>query len=326
MAAAIAATAATVLTGEGRVQVFEGEWDDEGVYFYQAFRDSIADYALEHQRFGGQDFSPTRMTWIKPSFAWMLYRAGYGRKHGQMRILKIKLAHEAVAHILSHCTCIEAGFRGGGGECVDGRVQWDPARDLMSPDPKKDEPRKMLSTRAIQIGVARSLSEYYVQHTLRIQEVSALARAVGAAHKAHRKKPKALTEAMEALGLPAERPYMPLCKDAVLLRLGMLPGAGAAALGHIGRGMVDFAPPARGPPPRSVSAADGDADGVGGGGGCGEDVGASGADAGGADAGGADAGAAVALAQEAAEPSSPAAATDGGSTTGPQLLAGGSCH
>ena len=28
---------------------FEGEWDDEGVYFYQAFNDKIADWALEHQ-------------------------------------------------------------------------------------------------------------------------------------------------------------------------------------------------------------------------------------------------------------------------------------
>ena len=48
-------------------------------------------------RFGGPDFNPTRMTWIKPSFAWVLYRSGYGRKHNQTRILKVKLAHEAVA-------------------------------------------------------------------------------------------------------------------------------------------------------------------------------------------------------------------------------------
>ena len=30
------------------------------------------------------------MTWIKPSFAWMLYRCGYGRKHAQSRVLKLK--------------------------------------------------------------------------------------------------------------------------------------------------------------------------------------------------------------------------------------------
>ena len=55
---------------------FNGEWDEEGVSFYQAFNDKIADWAVENQRFGGPHFNPTRMTWIKPSFAWVLYRAG----------------------------------------------------------------------------------------------------------------------------------------------------------------------------------------------------------------------------------------------------------
>ena len=32
------------------VQVFEGEWDDEGVWFYQAFNDEIANWALQHQK------------------------------------------------------------------------------------------------------------------------------------------------------------------------------------------------------------------------------------------------------------------------------------
>ena len=75
------------------VQSFEGEYDDEGVFFYQAYCHEIADWALEHQRFGGSKFNPTRMTWIKPSFAWVLYRSGYGLKHNQERILKIKIGH-----------------------------------------------------------------------------------------------------------------------------------------------------------------------------------------------------------------------------------------
>merc|ERR1719353_2039225 len=73
---------------------FIGEWDSEGVFFYQAFNDRIADWAVEHQCFGGPDFNPTRMTWIKPSFAWVLHRSGYGRKPGQNRVLKVKLLHE----------------------------------------------------------------------------------------------------------------------------------------------------------------------------------------------------------------------------------------
>ena len=57
---------------------FVREHDDEGVFFYQAFNAAIADYAIANQRLGGQGFNAQRMTWIKPSFAWMLYRAVYG--------------------------------------------------------------------------------------------------------------------------------------------------------------------------------------------------------------------------------------------------------
>ena len=53
------------------------------------------------QAFGGPDFKPDRMTWIKPSFAWMLYRAGYGSKHGQENILKVSniLPSTAIIHL-----------------------------------------------------------------------------------------------------------------------------------------------------------------------------------------------------------------------------------
>lgn len=76
--------------GDKFVPAFKGEYDDEGVYVYQAFNDCIANFALEHKYFGGSSYNNTRMTWIKPSFAWVLYRSGYGKKHNQNRILKIK--------------------------------------------------------------------------------------------------------------------------------------------------------------------------------------------------------------------------------------------
>ena len=79
------------------VQVFEAQYDNEGVYFCQAFNDDIAKWALEHQKFGGPLYNTERMTWIKPSFAWVLYRSGYGKKKNQTKILKIKLSHDTVA-------------------------------------------------------------------------------------------------------------------------------------------------------------------------------------------------------------------------------------
>lgn len=194
------------------VQVFRGEWDDEGVFFYQAFNDDIADWAVQHQCFGGPKFKPMRMTWIKPSFAWVLYRSGYGYKHNQNRILKVKVQHAAVADLLSRCQCKE----GGGGS--NGRVQWDPGRDLESWDGKV--PRELLRDRAIQIGLKGSISELYVRSVVSIQDVTRLGQRLKEAHAAKSK------DAMQEIrsDLPTERPYLPCCKEDVLKRLQMLPG------------------------------------------------------------------------------------------------------
>jgi len=213
----------SVQAPQAGAQVFSGEWDEEGVYFYQAYKDDIADWATEHQRFGGPSFNPRRMTWIKPSFAWVLYRSGYGHKHNQNRILKVKIPHRALAELLVKCKCKE----GGGGS--KGRVQWDPARDLMAGEGRA--PRKQLRGRAIQIGLKGSLSELYVASALSIQDVTALAHRVGLAHAS---KSRA---AMEALlpELPRERPYMPCCTEPVLTRLHLLPPE-APLSGRGGRG------------------------------------------------------------------------------------------
>ncbi|KAK3261636.1 hypothetical protein CYMTET_29462 [Cymbomonas tetramitiformis] len=221
------------------VQVLSAEWDEDGVYFYQAFNDQIADWAIENQRFGGPGFNPTRMTWIKPSFAWMLYRAGYGRKHNQNRILKVKIPHVAVAELLANCQC----RHGGGGS--HGRVQWDPARDIMAGEGRT--PRMLLKRRAIQIGLKDSLSKHYVDSVVCIEDVTALAHRVQEAHQA--KNNEASGAAMSELlpELPVERPYMPQCSHAQLVLLGLLPGETALAVSQIGRGKV----PPRGAPSTS---------------------------------------------------------------------------
>ncbi len=221
---------------DGNVQTFEGEWDEDGVYVYQAYCNEIADWAVEHQRFGGPGFNAQRMTWIKPSFAWVLYRAGYGRKYNQKRILKIKLSHDAIANILEECQC----KHGGGGSL--GRVQWDPARDLYSAEGQ--EPRKMLRKRAIQIGMKGRLSELYVASALSIEDVTELSEEVGKAHSllVSRKGATKFDSPMENEELygrlPHERDYVPRCSQATLERLGMMPGETAVAMAGIGRGKV----------------------------------------------------------------------------------------
>ena len=59
------------------------------IVVYQAYKKTIADFAVQHQKFGGPDFSFNRMSWIKPNFLWMMYRSSWSAKEGQERILAI---------------------------------------------------------------------------------------------------------------------------------------------------------------------------------------------------------------------------------------------
>lgn len=118
-------------------------YDDATIRVYQAYRDEIADTALAAGTFVSPPFSMTRMTWIKPSFLWMMYRAGWGRKdEGQKRILAIDIAREgfewALANSsLSHERATDAS--------PPVRIQWDPERDFH---------HRPLDHRSIQIGLS----------------------------------------------------------------------------------------------------------------------------------------------------------------------------
>ncbi|WP_433633083.1 DUF4291 family protein [Nocardia sp. CA-120079] len=57
-------------------------YDDSTVAVYQAYSPQIAEPAVAAGTFVSP-FKRERMTWIKPSFLWMMYRCGWGRKPGQ---------------------------------------------------------------------------------------------------------------------------------------------------------------------------------------------------------------------------------------------------
>eukprot|EP01013_Petalomonas_cantuscygni_P015922 TRINITY_DN32847_c0_g1_i1.p1 TRINITY_DN32847_c0_g1~~TRINITY_DN32847_c0_g1_i1.p1 ORF type:complete len:266 (-),score=8.30 TRINITY_DN32847_c0_g1_i1:664-1461(-) len=234
---------------------FVAEWNEGGVCVYQAYNDAIADWAVAHQRLGGPDgiFAPTRMTWFKPSFAWVLYRSGYASKHNQTRVLKLTLPHEALASLLSECQC-----RPGGGGSL-GRVQWDPARDLLAPEPKDNVPRRMQWARAIQIGVAGRLAAQYASAVSRVVDVTDIARQVGSVHKLLRSRRVATQEAgrqalrvlQQSGALPQERPYTPACAPDVLRQLHVTP-AGLSLVSTATVGARDLPGVAAGPHEASV--------------------------------------------------------------------------
>ena len=159
-----------------RKQVY-AHYDERTIRVYQAYGDAIADSALAHGKFHAPPFKLERMTWIKPSFLWMMYRAGWGYKdENQKRILAIDITHEGFAWALHHA-CLShapAGMDAATWQYIKARcpvrIQWDPERDLhLHPLPR----------RAIQIGLSKEAVPLYVNEwTVRITEITPLAQEI----------------------------------------------------------------------------------------------------------------------------------------------------
>lgn len=75
-------------------------YDAETITVYQAYSPAIADPAVAAGTFV-PPFSLTRMTWIKPSFLWMMYRCGWASKSGQERVLAIRITRGGFESALS---------------------------------------------------------------------------------------------------------------------------------------------------------------------------------------------------------------------------------
>lgn len=157
-------------------------FDERGIYVYQAFKPSVVQAAVAKGTFGA-GFTLDRMTWIKPSFGWMLYRSGYAMKHRQEAIARIHLTHEGFRQILAQAipTSFDANLFASEREWTaaldksDVRYQWDPERDLYG---------RKLERRAIQLGIRGETVRRYVNAwILGIEDVTELAHAIGAAVK-----------------------------------------------------------------------------------------------------------------------------------------------
>lgn len=164
------------------------EYDDDGIYVYQAFKDNIVDAALKKGTFG-EGFSLDRMTWIKPSFGWMLYRSGYATKKRQTRILKVKMTHEGFQEVLrrgvpTHYDPLIFDDEVSWGRALtqgEVRYQWDPERDLRI---------QKTGGRAIQLGIKGSMVERYVNEWIvGLEDYTRVAHDISEAIKRKRKLP-----------------------------------------------------------------------------------------------------------------------------------------
>jgi hypothetical protein len=76
------------------------DYDRETIVIYQAYPPAIADAALSAGRFV-PPFSFQRMTWIKPSFLWLMHRSNWGLKGGQERSLAVTITRSGWEKALS---------------------------------------------------------------------------------------------------------------------------------------------------------------------------------------------------------------------------------
>ncbi|MBB4966982.1 DUF4291 domain-containing protein [Saccharothrix violaceirubra] len=163
-----------------RYQV-RADYDAHTIVVYQAYSPAIADAALRAGRFVAP-FSFQRMTWIKPSFLWLMHRSNWARKPGQERVLAVRITREGWAEALSRAVPTTSDPAALAGAAV--HVQWDPERS----------PRgAALNHYSIQVGIGRRLIRTFADEwvvgltdlTPLVRKASALLRA-GHAAKAQR--------------------------------------------------------------------------------------------------------------------------------------------
>ena len=166
---------------------------------YQAYPPAIAEPALAAGRLV-PPFQRDRMTWIKPSFLWMMYRSGWAARPGQERVLAIDLRRDGFAWALEHA-CLSRydpdrhRDRRTWSRLLKTspvRIQWDPERSpRLAP----------LPYRSIQVGLSGPAVDRYVgAWTVAITDVTDIA------HRIHRllragDEPAAMTL------VPVEQPY-----------------------------------------------------------------------------------------------------------------------
>ncbi|WP_198029262.1 DUF4291 domain-containing protein [Actinoplanes sp. N902-109] len=167
-------------------------YGERTITVYQAYSAEIAGAAVRAGRFVAP-FRVGRMTWIKPSFRWMMYRSGWATKPGQEHILAVEITRDGFDAALAEA-CPSHYDHSTGETRADWarrlkaspvRVQWDPERDLQL---------RALPYRSLQLGLAGPAAQRYVaEWTVSITDVTALARQIAASR--------------DPGLLPVERPY-----------------------------------------------------------------------------------------------------------------------
>ncbi|RYD56064.1 MAG: DUF4291 family protein [Sphingobacteriales bacterium] len=164
------------------------QFDKESIIVYQAFKDSIAKYAVENQKFGGEDYDFNRVTRLKPSFLWMMYYSGWAKKEDQENVLAIRISRKGFDEILK--TAVMAGSKQTAGGDIE--LKWEPYYDLHGNKSERKAAKLVLK--------GGMLQRYNNEYLIEIQNITPFVKEqqqLLLAHKEH------------ALKMPRERAYAP---------------------------------------------------------------------------------------------------------------------
>ena len=173
-------------------------YDRDTIVIYQAYGDAIATPAVRDQRFQAP-FSFTRMTWIKPSFFWLMHRSNWAQKANQTRILAVHIKRDCweKALALGVLTSPEKQTHGSGKEWdklfneAAVHVQWDTERSQKG---------AALNHFSIQVGLSRSVIQEFVDDWIvKIEDITPLVHKLNKLRKAGDKN--------FSRYLPKESPY-----------------------------------------------------------------------------------------------------------------------
>lgn len=126
------------------------QYNNQCIRVYQAYNPIIAKEAVALQTFG-ESFNINRMTWIKPSFLWLMYRSNWGTKKNQECILALDIHRPIFNELLEKAVLTSPdsiSYTGAQWEKAFDETmvycQWDPDRNING---------NAINRAAIQIGL-----------------------------------------------------------------------------------------------------------------------------------------------------------------------------
>ncbi|MDE5583173.1 MAG: DUF4291 domain-containing protein [Ruminococcus sp.] len=145
------------------------KYDQKTIRVYQAYNRTIAEEAVKLQNFG-ENFNFNRMTWIKPSFLWLMYRSNWATKKNQECILALDIRREVFDALIARAVLTSPDS-----SLINGREwewQFSNTDVYCQFDPDRNMNGNPINRSAIQIGVKGTALDMLVDGICRIEDLT----------------------------------------------------------------------------------------------------------------------------------------------------------